>query len=100
MNTGTTSALRFYQADYFFPIFLFFSKIPVIMFFYQAYLETPASPNLRKLVFELKALTNIIEIYESGVSALEVADTQLVNSTQNNPQQNPAGDFRHYLIDP
>jgi len=51
-------------------------------------------------VFEPKALTNITEIHESGVSALEVADTQLVNSTQNNPQQNPAGDFRHYLIDP
>ena len=90
----------FLSGRLFFPRIFILFKIPVIMFFYQAYLETPAGPNLRKLVFELKALTNIIEIYEPGVSALEVADTQLVNSTQNNPQQNPAGDFRHYLIDP
>ena len=51
-------------------------------------------------MFEPKALTNITEIHESGVSALEVADTQLAISTQNIPQQNPVTDFSHYLIDP
>jgi len=101
VNTGTTSALRFYQADYFLPVFLFFSKIPVITFFLLSFsLEASAGPDLRSLVFEPKALTNITEIHESGVSALEDADTQLAISTQNIPQQNPVTDFSHYLHDP
>jgi hypothetical protein len=51
-------------------------------------------------VFEPKALTNITEIHESGVSALEDADTQLRINTQNNLKENPVTDFSHYLLDP
>ena len=51
-------------------------------------------------MFEPKALTNITEIHESGVSALEDADTQLTINTQNNLKENPVTDFSHYLLDP